>query len=187
MGWPRGHPANTMRTFLPFFLIVAVVYWVSSRNASERQAASDSEAPAWQFPNLRKLEITDLGGQPMTISPGDGRIWVLGIGAGWVKDSEASMRLLAEVSVERPDLRVLAVLADSRIEDSRAFAQRLKLPLQVVWADEAYVATYGLPGSLPRWMVIGRDGRPAGSLLPGAPKAELLSALDKALAVETQK
>lgn len=175
-----------MRRLLPFLIIVAVVLWIN-RKPAESEGQADPSKPAWQFPVLRNLDTRDLGGQDVTIRPGDGRIWVLAIGAGWVKDSEASMRLLAEVSAERPELRVLAVLADSRLEDSRAFAQRLGLPLQVLWADEAYVSAFGLPGSLPRWMVIGRDGRPAGSLLPGAPKAELLAALDKALETTVQK
>lgn len=171
-----------MKRALPFFLILAVVFWISQRPSASSGETSSSNS-AWRLPVLGALEMKGFKGEVLRITPGDGQVWVLSVGAAWIKDSVASYEMLEGILKERPALRVVGVLSDSRREDSAAFAAALKVTYPLVWASDDYVATFGLPSSLPRWMVLGRDGRPAASLLPGAPRAELLSALDKVLAL----
>jgi peroxiredoxin len=148
---------NLKRVILAALLIGAalgIYYAVGPSGRSGRSSARTGPLPAPDF------TLTDLSGQPLTLSSYRGKVVLLDFWATWCAPCREEIPRLIDLQdkYRQEGLQVIGVSMDDGADPVRDFYQHLKMNYPVVMGTAKTGEQYGGVLGLPIAFVIGRDG-----------------------------
>jgi peroxiredoxin len=148
---------NLKKVILAAALIAAafgIYYTVGPSRASNRASARTGPLPAPDF------TLTDLSGQPLTMSSYRGNVVLLDFWATWCAPCREEIPRLIDLQNKYRDdgLQVIGVSMDDGADPVRDFYQHFKMNYPVVMGTAKTGEQYGGVLGLPIAFVIGRDG-----------------------------
>jgi cytochrome c biogenesis protein CcmG, thiol:disulfide interchange protein DsbE len=110
------------------------------------------------------------------------RYTVIDFAAAWCRPCWTVLPKLEAFAAEHPEIRVLVVSVDEKVEGRDALVTKLKLTIPVLWDRDHRIAEHYRPAGMPATYVLDRDGEVVYSHL-GSSKKEwdaMVAFLEKA-------